>query len=609
MSNTFTPIQIVHNQQTVLRKIEQADARMFVREFMQNALEAASAAGEAARVKWHVFRDEDEGDVPKLYVWNNGRGMTAIEMKERMNLFVSGTEKNQGTDGNFGIGAKLTGLRASSFGVLFRSCKNGRVTQMLLGMNDGIPGIKAIQDLTDFYSTKHLKDFDSKLYGKLGGQITTMLEFEWTMAVFLGHEVEQDTSIDPFCEGEAREDGEYFLPRNKPEGGRDFWLFKSLNRRFYDLTKWDVTTVVQPGKKSEQNRQCIGANDIRVDNEATVDRHYGKLRYCLLKEGEGENEDARGVTAHGIMVYKNEIFDGYFGNDAIKGWSRFALQVGIPAGHKRIAVQVLLNDDFPASPNEQRTSLQQYLNIRGARQDICLHDFAEDIELFMPDFLREFIAAEESKNIKSSDKVERATKEMMLDLGLLDPSAAQGDGDPAAEEPGNGKAKVVRPKRPSNPGSGGPRIGDSPARPRKRLYREGTPLFPVMQQSQGEPSVEWVPGSANGLVGVYDNYTNTIRLHHDHAVLNNVVKEMLNRGISDTYRATIEGYARDSIGIAAVAHILWAKHLAQTGQWGDDQYANATTPESLTASLGYYRRHLPAVESQCRGIRREKARG
>lgn len=598
------PIRIVHNTQTVIRKIEHADERMFVREFMQNALEASRDAGSCARVKWHQFTENGQR---KLYVWNNGRGMTPGELQDRMNLFVSGDEKEQSIDKNYGIGAKLTGLKASPSGVLFRSCKDGLVTQILIGYDDNdIPAILEMEDVTEFYANDRLKDFDIELYRMLGKQDCSMIDFEWTMAVFLGSSDEQDTVIDPYGEG-IRVNGELAFPKGKPSGGQDYWLLKAINRRYYDLSNWAASTLIM-ANTAPQNRSCLGAASIKVEQEEYVTTAYGRIRYCLIPEGKGSNEDGEGTVARGILVYKNEIYDGYFGQ-GFGGWQHFAPQVGISAGHKRIAIDVLLNDGFPATPNEYRTAIEQKMG-RASREIVGLEDFANDIELYMPEFIRQFVAAEEMKSERCSDRVDRAGREMMIELGLKDSGGKGGSEDSSAIEDGDGDARVIKTRKATDLTSSKDEGAErSPRIQSKRPYRRGKPIEPVAIKSlKDQPIVEWKDDAgSSGEIGSFISRTNKIELYRNHPVLEALTAEMLSRNIPATHRSTIKSYAEDQIGIAAIAHVLWARHLLQTGQWDETRYDAAVTPDALTASLGYYKRHLHAVADMCRSIKREKA--
>ena len=171
---TFQPIEHVTTPELVKRKIRQASAPMFVREFCQNAIETARLAP-IPRIKWWEFTEKE---CRKLSIWNNGPGMDREELLKNMNLGASGTEKSQSAADNFGLGAKLTGLKANPAGLLWRSCKNGTVYQLVLGWEKDAPGIIAeiasdgtpdlVLDVSYRYRDVRLSEFDKLLFDLSG---------------------------------------------------------------------------------------------------------------------------------------------------------------------------------------------------------------------------------------------------------------------------------------------------------------------------------------------------------------------------------------------------------------------------------------------------------
>lgn len=590
MNAMFQRIKIRDNPATVKRKIHQASSPMFVREFTQNALEAARAAGPFGRVKWWEFT---EGDYRKLCVWNNGRGMTADELINVMDLFSSGGDKSQAADENFGIGAKITGLKASPLGVLWRSCKHGRVSQIYLGWMDGEPGFDPPEDVTDLYTNTTLKDFDLDLYKRIGD--CALLDFEWTMAVFFGRTETQDTVVDPLGDG-------------SPAGGRSYWLPKCINRRYYDFGMLRVTAICDRGDAHDrQSRTCRGLYHLDVEREESVERPFGLIRYCLLPSGKTQSaEDAKGYGGHGVLVFRNEIYDGLFDGH----WGIHGRRYGVIAGANRVAIDVVLNNDFSATPNEQRNLLERELD-RGERQPIYLNDFEEDIYCFMPQFLRDFISEEDAKKQLGSDKSRKAIKQMMQDMGLTVKREADG-GEQLAEESGIGDADVTQTAigRVDGPG---PSPGPSHSQPRIRStrppYKRGVPVKTGVEKNlTSEPKIEWDEnrGEVPTTIGFYDSATHTIILNERYQVLDRVVDSVISSGIPDFYRDRVREEAKAQIEIAAARHVLWALAQVSTHAWNISQQQSAVTPESLTASLGFYRTHYAAVEVQCRQFKHIK---
>jgi hypothetical protein len=115
------------------RLIEQAPVSTLVREFFNNAEECAALAPEGNR-RIEIYPVEI-GGVRKLAFWNTGPGLDDAELKQATDL-SSSINKNMSMDGNFGIGAKVSGLTMSKAGIRYRSCKNGTVWEVTIGYDD-----------------------------------------------------------------------------------------------------------------------------------------------------------------------------------------------------------------------------------------------------------------------------------------------------------------------------------------------------------------------------------------------------------------------------------------------------------------------------------------
>lgn len=98
-----------------------------IRELVKNAEENAVLLQPPGRIEW--FIEEVEG-VPKLGLYNEGPGMDGDELTRFMDLASTG--KTLGIENNFGQGGKISALKVSPHGVVYRSCKAGRVSQIML---------------------------------------------------------------------------------------------------------------------------------------------------------------------------------------------------------------------------------------------------------------------------------------------------------------------------------------------------------------------------------------------------------------------------------------------------------------------------------------------
>src|SRR5258707_5297953 len=113
----------------VTSQIERAPHWTMIRELTMNAIEAASRASDEKVVYWTSGAYKG---VRKAVIWNTGPGMNAAELKAATDLACE-INKSLGLDENFGVGAKVSSLANNKIGMRFRSCRNGRVSEVMLG--------------------------------------------------------------------------------------------------------------------------------------------------------------------------------------------------------------------------------------------------------------------------------------------------------------------------------------------------------------------------------------------------------------------------------------------------------------------------------------------
>src|SRR6516225_2572647 len=102
-----------------------------IRELVKNAEENATSLQPAGQVDWFI---QEVGGVPKLGLFNEGPGMSGEELARLMDL--ASTAKTLGLDNNYGQGGKVSALKTSPHGVVYRSCKQGRVCQIVLAAEE-----------------------------------------------------------------------------------------------------------------------------------------------------------------------------------------------------------------------------------------------------------------------------------------------------------------------------------------------------------------------------------------------------------------------------------------------------------------------------------------
>jgi len=98
-----------------------------IRELVKNAEENAALPHPPGRTEWFI---EEVGGVPKLGLFNEGPGMSGEDLTYLMDLASTG--KTLSLDNNYGQGGKISALKVSPQGVIYRSCKGGQVCQIIL---------------------------------------------------------------------------------------------------------------------------------------------------------------------------------------------------------------------------------------------------------------------------------------------------------------------------------------------------------------------------------------------------------------------------------------------------------------------------------------------
>ena len=136
-TSAVTALEVVDEDFLIASLIERCPKSMMIRELMMNALEAAQHAPEGSRFVEISAMPMD--GVEKLVIWNTGAGMDDHELLKICNI-ASSIGKEKSLTGNFGMGAKVASLPSNQRGMRYRSCKNGRVHEVILCKRDGVYG-------------------------------------------------------------------------------------------------------------------------------------------------------------------------------------------------------------------------------------------------------------------------------------------------------------------------------------------------------------------------------------------------------------------------------------------------------------------------------------
>jgi hypothetical protein len=226
-------LQVADEDFLVASLIDRCPKTMMLRELMMNAIEAARLAAP----NWKLIEISAQliDGVPKLTIWNTGPGMDAPELLNMSNIAYSiGKEKS--LTGNFGMGAKVASLPSNQFGIRYRSCKFGRVHEVILCKRGRVYGrLRRHDSETGEYS----EVIDVTDIAVREGRCITD---DWTEVVLLGHHHHQDTVKNPY--------------NGNPEQGSQ-WLATYLYHRFYRLPDGMKVFLLKGTNKLDGNRQFL----------------------------------------------------------------------------------------------------------------------------------------------------------------------------------------------------------------------------------------------------------------------------------------------------------------------------------------------------------------
>jgi hypothetical protein len=310
----------------------------------------------------------------------------------------------------------------------YRSCKNGRVNEVILCKRDGVYGrLRRYDSETDTY----VEVVDVTDIAEQDGRL---LSEDWTEVVLLGNEPEQDTVRDPY-NGDPEQDAQ--------------WLATYLYHRFYGLPDGVKVTLLKGTNKLDGNRQFepIPARLRHFERYETVSLPNGmKIHYLYDAQynGTGHNKSISGAIASAVstcaVVYKNELYDLSKGRQ----WTFEAPVFGVPFGAKHISIHIELPNNFPVVPEAYRQFLQY---IGGEQLRLQAKDFEELVRENRPEWLIELIHSF-APDSRTSDEIRDELQRLLNQLRVRRVSpkvTAQGEtrvtpGAGPASERGHGMA-------------------------------------------------------------------------------------------------------------------------------------------------------------------------
>jgi hypothetical protein len=574
--NQVTPITIRDINFTVARQIEQCPKTMMLRELVMNAIEAAEEAPEGRRHVEIKGKSVPEcGDARKLAIWNAGPGMTSAELDHICDLAAS-LGKDMALEGNFGMGAKVASLPSNTLGMRYRSCRDGVVSQVVLGKREGIYG-KILTPVEDLFEevvdvTDIVRDEGEYDLGE-----------DWTEVVLFGQHKDQDTVADPY-DGDPKQDRQ--------------WITTYLYHRFYRLPG-GVDVTLQEGThprdghrqfKTIPDRAGSFGNCDPVDAGGGVTIHY---YYDPPYQDGGHNKSISGSLTSSVstsaIVFKGEMFDVRKG----RRWAADAPAFGIPFGARHISVHVELPDAFPVRHEPYRRFVQL---ATGDQRQLLVEDFAELVLRNRPAWLIEIINSLAPKSSASTDDLRKELQDLLNELRVKAQSPRLAVGGLELVE--DGGARGASPSRGNDGGGSG---GAAPVSPTDLIFNPtGAKRATISKNLEQAPEIiplrdeqDIADKNIVGKAARYVRETNQLFVNltysavanaQEHLELRYAVYEDLEL-VREQARQWAERLVMGRIGYA----VIYAQAKQLIREWTSDDVKKALEPESLSLAADGWR--------------------
>ena len=568
-TQAVTALEVLDEEFLVASLIERCPKTAMIRELMMNALEAAQHAPVGRRLV-EISSQLLDG-VPKLAMWNTGPAMDAAELTRICNI-ASSLGKQKSLTGNFGMGAKVASLPSNQRGMRYRSCKNGRVHEVILCKRDGIYGrLRRYHPETGEY----LEVVDVTDIALSEGRSCAE---EWNEVVLLGNEPEQNTVKDPY-NGNPEQDAQ--------------WLATYLYHRFYYLPDGVKVPLLKGTHKLDGNRPFspISSRLHLFEKYETVLCPKGiKVHYLFdapydKATGSGHNKSISGAIASAVstcaIIYKGEMYDLRKG----RNWTFDAPIFGVPFGPKHISVHIELPDNFEVIPDGYRQFLRY---AQGEQPNVAANDFAELVREHRPQWLLDIIRSF-APDSTSSDEIRNELQKLLNQLRVrrVTPRVVPqgntqlGNGNGAASEPVGSSGGV---------GSGhGPRIKPTDlsviptGAKRAEMFKniERAPEI-ILLSEESEIEEKGIKGRAarfvmeSGLLFVNMLYPSIGDMRTQ------LETEYADAGDPETMRSLVKQHAERTVILRVGRTVVYALAKQLNQEWDQKALETASSPESLS---------------------------
>ena len=578
----MSKLQIDNTDFMVTSLIDRCPNTMMIRELIKNAMEAALCAS----LKKIVIGALDHGGTKKLRIWNTGPGMGPAQLRKACDL-ATVINKTQSLEDNFGMGAKVASLNVNKYGMRYRSCKNGKVSEVVMQQGEDNLGNACYErtDCSEPTGTPFPDVADVTDEAKEEGQD---LSLDWTEVVLFGNNEGHNTVLDPF-EGNPK------VPKR--------WVANALYTRFFRIPdELEIIFEADVNAKQGSRKFATFLNQIQrlqpkypddIQYECVVTEDDIKLHYFFdAPDPNGSHSRsysgsmASDASFSGV-VFKDEIYDYRKGS----AWYATAPKLRIPFGSKHISVVVEIPDQMPVIPDGYREVIR---NNDQEKSRVYIEQFGDLIRSNIPEWLQEIIRKNSPSQGTSNDirqslldllKENRVfTDQYAIDAGGAK-NADEIDGSQGGKQTRNGPRRKVKTRKPRK----SPLTKRGSSVSRKNIWSlQSIPQFITISD---EGKLEEHPQlKDNAAEYVADTNTVFVNMLYNapkqlHSILS---REYADKADDDLLRGVLQKVTEDHFKMRVGRTVVFALAKQSSRMWTPEQVERATSPESLSMSADDY---------------------
>jgi hypothetical protein len=573
-------VGIADQQFFIANVMKDCPAKTVIRELLQNAIENSAESG--GKIEW--FKELWNG-TPKLGLYNEGPAMTHDDLFNKMQ--IASTSKILSFTANFGQGAKMSAGKASPYGLLYRSCKDGKVYEVWLQVIDLPDGTQQLvmRPQYDEYDEEEVivKQVTDEAFNR-----GRDLNLEWTEAILLGRSAEDDTLNGHFL-------GEKDVP----------WLIRLIAERYYEFpTGIEVHNgSVTAEKRKPEERYCSSLSEILsrptyTSKQETVSINHPFFGHISLvygrmtgspKERKGGGWVIAGISggSHVCLVYKGEIYDYK------KTWVYQQGAYGFSGISEDYYVHILISPTAPVRNNNHRTVIETA--DKEAIPLTCLH-FADLVRAHRPQWVLDDIRERFNPDMTGSlhERLRKAAKQYMayvsqpvvakegFDFGNIELGYNNEHGGiPAPPTPG------PKPPRPPEPQLDGPIL-----RPRRGKKTERPRPDTINVEFRPEESVEWYEGM-QGRAAAYDVHANTLWLSSQFDGYQRLKAWVDQEWIEEEDNRAAQKCLNEEYCYHAGLYAIGALTFRGVVTWRPEEWQKGLTPEAFSCLMLDVKQEIP----------------